>query len=94
MQADIQRAASGMQVAAMAPPPTRADYYGYQHAHPADGPADRDGDGRRADRRVAVPADRLPDRVPADYDSGGYGGEEPRRSWARRWLPWLIPGSW
>jgi len=30
MQADIQRAASGMQVAAMAPPPTRADYYGYQ----------------------------------------------------------------
>src|SRR5487761_819431 len=31
MQADIQRAASGMQVAAMAMPPmpTRADYYGY-----------------------------------------------------------------
>src|SRR5215471_20962754 len=29
MQADIQRAAAGMQVSAMAPPPTRADYYGY-----------------------------------------------------------------
>ena len=30
-------------------------------ADPADGPAD--DDGRRADHRVAVPADRLPDRV-------------------------------
>src|SRR5215475_6349350 len=30
MRADLQRAASGMPVAAMAPPPTRADYYGYQ----------------------------------------------------------------
>jgi len=88
MQADIQRAASGMQVAAMAPPPTRADYYGYQDRTQRMGP------------QTAMGMGGAPTAV-SPYQQGGYqpgyggdydgGGEEPRRSWARRWLPWLIP---
>jgi len=82
MQADIQRAASGMQVSAMAPPATRADYYGYQ---------DRT---QRMGQQTAMGATAI-----SPYEQGyqnGYGGydggeEPPRRSWARRWLPWLIP---
>jgi beta-lactam-binding protein with PASTA domain/tRNA A-37 threonylcarbamoyl transferase component Bud32 len=84
MQADIQRAASGMQVAAMAMPPmpTRADYYGYQDRTQRMGPQTMMG---------AAPTSAAP------YQQAGYGGGydggdmEPRRSWARRWLPWLIP---
>jgi eukaryotic-like serine/threonine-protein kinase len=84
MQADIQRAASGMQVAAMAMPPmpTRADYYGYQDRTQRMGPQTMMG---------AAPTEVAP------YQQTGYGGGydggdmEPRRSWARRWLPWLIP---
>jgi serine/threonine-protein kinase len=78
MQADIQRAASGMQVAAMAaPPPTRADYYGYPQSTQRMG----------APTMMAGPTTAIP-----PYQQGGYGGpEEPPRSWARRWLPWLIP---
>jgi len=84
MAADIQRAASGMQVAAMAMPPmpTRADYYGYP------------------DRTQRMSPQTMMGAAPtavAPYQQGGYGGGydggdmEPRRSWARRWLPWLIP---
>jgi serine/threonine-protein kinase len=80
MQADIQRAASGMQVAAMAMPPTRADYYGYQDRTQRMGPQAMMG---------AAPT------AVAPYQQTGYGydggGMEPRKSWARRWLPWLIP---
>jgi eukaryotic-like serine/threonine-protein kinase len=83
MQADIQRAASGMQVAAMAMPPmpTRADYYGYPDRTQRMGPQTMMG---------AAPTSVAP------YQQAGYGGYdggdmEPRRSWARRWLPWLIP---
>jgi eukaryotic-like serine/threonine-protein kinase len=82
MQADIQRAASGMQVAAMAPMPTRADYYGYPDRTQRMSPQTMMG---------AAPT------AVAPYQQTGYGGGydggdmEPRRSWARRWLPWLIP---
>jgi serine/threonine-protein kinase len=80
MQADIQRAASGMQVAAMVPPPTRADYYGYQDRTARMGPQAMMG---------AAATSVSP------YQQTGYGdyggGMEPPRSWARRWLPWLIP---
>jgi eukaryotic-like serine/threonine-protein kinase len=79
MQTDVQRAASGMQVAAMAAPPTRADYYGYPE------PTQRMGaPTMMAGQTTAIPP----------YQQGGYGGYddggEPPRSWARRWLPWLI----
>ncbi len=85
MQADIQRAASGMQVAAMAMPPTRADYYGggYPDRTQRMGPQTMMG---------SAPTTVSPYQQPGGY-GGGYdgGGMEPRRSWARRWLPWLIP---
>ena len=83
MQADIQRAASGMQVAAMAMPPmpTRADYYGYGDRTQRMGPQTMMG---------AAPAAVAP--YQQGYGGGYDGGDmEPRRSWARRWLPWLIP---
>jgi serine/threonine-protein kinase len=86
MQADIQRAASGMQVAAMAPPPTRADYYGY---------GDRT---QRMGSQTAMGMGGAPTAVSpyqpgyqTGYGDYGGGGEPPQRSWARRWLPWLIP---
>ncbi len=81
MEADIQRAASGMQVAAMTPPPTRADYYGYPDRTQRMGPQTMMG---------AAPTAVSPYQQTGygDYDGGG---NEPRRSWARRWLPWLIP---
>jgi eukaryotic-like serine/threonine-protein kinase len=85
MLADIQRAASGMQVAAMAPPPTRADYYGYSDRTQRMGPQTMMG---------AAPTAAVPPYQQAGYGyDGGYddGGMEPPRSWARRWLPWLIP---
>jgi len=87
MNADIQRAASGMQVAAMAPPPTRQDYYGYQDRTQRMGPQTAMGMG-------AAPTAVSPYQTGYQNGYGGYdgGGEEPpQRSWARRWLPWLIP---
>jgi eukaryotic-like serine/threonine-protein kinase len=83
MQADIQRAASGMQVAAMAMPPmpTRADYYGYGDRTQRMGPQTMMG----ASPTAVAPYQQ-------GYGGGYDGGDmEPRRSWARRWLPWLIP---
>jgi serine/threonine-protein kinase len=85
MLADIQRAASGMQVAAMAPLPTRADYYGYADRTQRMGPQTMMG---------AAPTAAVSPYQQAGYGyDGGYddGGMEPPRSWARRWLPWLIP---
>jgi eukaryotic-like serine/threonine-protein kinase len=86
MQADIQRAASGMQVAAMAMPPmppTRADYYNYPDRTQRMGPQTMMG---------GAPTAVAPYQQQTGY-GGGYddGGMEPPRSWARRWLPWLIP---
>jgi beta-lactam-binding protein with PASTA domain/tRNA A-37 threonylcarbamoyl transferase component Bud32 len=84
MQADIQRAASGMQVAAMPPPPTRADYYGYPDRTQRMGPQTMMG----AAPTAAVQSYQ---QTGYGYDGGYDGGEPPRRGWARRWLPWLIP---
>jgi eukaryotic-like serine/threonine-protein kinase len=82
MQADIQRAASGMQVAAMAMPPTRAEHFGYADRTQRMGPQTMMGTAQTA---------VSPYQQTGAY--GGYdgGGMEPRKSWARRWLPWLIP---
>jgi eukaryotic-like serine/threonine-protein kinase len=84
MQADIQRAASGMQVAAMTAPPTRADYYGdYGDRTQRMGAATMMG-GAATGRQPYPPRSESP-----TYGGGGYPPEQ--RSWARRWLPWLIP---
>ncbi len=59
MNADIQRAASGMQVAAAFQPPgpeARADYYDYQQRTQRMGPQTAMGlAGASADHRLAVP---------------------------------------
>jgi eukaryotic-like serine/threonine-protein kinase len=79
MQADIQRAASGMQVAAMsAAPPTRADYYAQRTQQMGSG------------TMLAGPTTAIP---PYQEDYGDYdGGDMGRRrgGWARRWLPWIL----
>ncbi len=91
MLADIQRAASGMQVAAMSSPPTRAEYFGDYEDY-------RGGYGDRTQRigpatMMGGPptgTQQYPSRT-GSFDGSGYGGDYPRKSWARRWLPWLIP---
>jgi serine/threonine-protein kinase len=85
MQADIQRAASGMQVAAMSAPPTRVENYG-DYSDRTQRTAMMSGPG--------TGMQNYPPRTggfePATY--GGSGGYPPqRKSWSRRWLPWLIP---
>jgi eukaryotic-like serine/threonine-protein kinase len=90
MQADIQRAASGMQVAAAAAPPTRAEYYDYQQRTQRMGPQTMMG---------AAPTTVNPYQE-AGYGQTGYqqgyneygGGGEPPRRGARKWLPWVISG--
>jgi serine/threonine-protein kinase len=90
MLADIQRAASGMQVAAMtSPPPTRAEYYGDYDDY-------RGGYGDRTQRMgqaatMGGPPTGTQQYSPRSGSFDGGGGYPPRRSWARRWLPWLIP---
>jgi serine/threonine-protein kinase len=88
MQADIQRAASGMQVAAMAAPPTRAEYYDYDY------PPERT---QRMGPNTTVTGHQYPARTGgfgAQGYGGGDGGYPPQgKSWARRWLPWLIPAA-
>jgi serine/threonine-protein kinase len=92
MQADIQRAASGMQVAASVPPPTRADFYDYQQRTSQMGPQTMMG---------VAPTTVSPYQQTGyqtgyqqGYGSGGYdgGGPEEQRGGGRRWLPWLISG--
>ena len=78
MQADIQRAASGMQVAAMsAAPPTRADYYAPRTQQMG------------SSTMLAGPTTAIP---PYQEDYGDYGGGDRGRrgGWARRWLPWIL----
>jgi beta-lactam-binding protein with PASTA domain/tRNA A-37 threonylcarbamoyl transferase component Bud32 len=77
MQADIQRAASGMQVAAMPPPATRMDYYG--------APQTRADQTAMMGQTTAIPP------YGGGYDDYGYDdgqGGYPRKS--RRWIPWVI----
>jgi serine/threonine-protein kinase len=87
MQADVQRAASGMQVAAMAAPPTRAEYYDRDY--------DRDYDDYPQDRTSRMGPNTAMSARQTYPPRGGYGdggGYPPEhKSWARRWLPWLIP---
>ncbi|MBO0820710.1 MAG: Stk1 family PASTA domain-containing Ser/Thr kinase, partial [Nocardiopsaceae bacterium] len=82
MAADVQRAASGMQVAA--PPSTRLDYYGGGGGYPD------------ATQRMGATGPVLtgqPGGGPPPYQQDGYGDYDPGydgRRGARRWVPWLI----
>ena len=88
MQADIQRAASGMQVAAAMQPPTRIDYYEQQRTQQM---------GQQTMMGVAPttvsPYQQTGYQQPYGYGNGGYdgGGQEQRRG-GRRWIPWVISG--
>jgi eukaryotic-like serine/threonine-protein kinase len=94
MQADIQRAASGMQVAAAQP--TRAEYYDYQQRTQRMGPQTMMG---------AAPTTVNPyqggygqtgyQQGYNEYGGGGYDGYDggqPERRGGRKWLPWVISG--
>jgi beta-lactam-binding protein with PASTA domain/tRNA A-37 threonylcarbamoyl transferase component Bud32 len=94
MQADIQRAASGMQVAAAVPPPTRADYYDYQQRTAQMGPQTMMGAASTTVSPYQQTGYQTGYQQPYGYGGGGPdgGGPEQQRGGARRWLPWLISG--
>ena len=81
MAADVQRAASGMQVAAV-PPATRMDYYGGGGGYP-----DRTQRMGAADP-MAGQTSAYPPYQQGGYDEYGPGYRE--RRGGRRWVPWLI----
>jgi serine/threonine-protein kinase len=90
MAADIQRAASGMQVAASMPPPTRAEnFYDYQQRTQRMGPqtmttvSPYQSGGFQTGYQQPYP-----------YGDGGYNGsgELDEHRGGRRWIPWLIAG--
>jgi len=87
MDADIQRAASGMQVAAAMP--TRVDRYDYPPRTQQLGPQTMMG----AAATTVSPYQQTGYQQPYGYGTGGYDGAGPeQRRGGRRWLPWLISG--
>jgi beta-lactam-binding protein with PASTA domain len=95
MNADIQRAASGMQVAAaFQPPPTRADYYDYQNRTQRMGPQTMMGAGVAPTTVSQYPQGGYPPGYQQGYNEGGYdnGDNEQGGGGSRRWLPWTIAG--
>jgi eukaryotic-like serine/threonine-protein kinase len=91
MNADIQRAASGMQVAAaFQPPPTRADYYDYQQRTQRMGPQTMMGSGVAPTTVSQYPQGSYPQGY---NDGNGYdNGDGEQGGGSRRWLPWTIAG--
>jgi eukaryotic-like serine/threonine-protein kinase len=88
MNADIQRAASGMQVAAAAPPPTQLDYYGQRTQQM--GPATMMGAAPTTYQQTGYQTGY---QQPYGYGNGGYdGGTGQQGGGGRRWLPWGIAG--
>ena len=94
MNADIQRAASGMQVAAaFQPPPTRADYYDYQQRTQRMGPQTMMGAGVAPTTVSQYPQGGYPPGYQPGYNEGGYdNGDGEQGGGRRRWLPWTIAG--
>jgi serine/threonine-protein kinase len=92
MQADIQRAASGMQVAASVPPSTRADFYDYQQRTSQMGPQTMMGVAPTTVSPYQQAGYQTGYQQPYGSGGGYDGGPEQRRGGARRWLPWLISG--
>ena len=91
MQADIQRAASGMQVAASVPP-TRADFYDYQQRTSQMGPQTMMGVAPTTVSPYQQAGYQTGYQQPYGNGGGYDGGPEQGRGGARRWLPWLISG--
>jgi serine/threonine-protein kinase len=93
MNADIQRAASGMQVAAAMQPPTRVDYYDYPPQTQQMGPQTSMGGAPTAvapyQQSGGYPGGY---QQPPGYNNSGYDGGGEQNRGVRRWLPWLIAG--
>jgi eukaryotic-like serine/threonine-protein kinase len=89
MNADIQRAASGMQVAASVPPATRADYYDYQQRTQQMGPQTAMGVAPTTVSPYQQPGYQTGYQQP--YGGGNGGGADQQRG-GRRWIPWVISG--
>jgi beta-lactam-binding protein with PASTA domain/tRNA A-37 threonylcarbamoyl transferase component Bud32 len=94
MNADIQRAASGMQVAAAyQQPPTRADYYDYQQRTQRMGPQTAMGAGLAPTTVSQYPQQGgYPSDYQQGYNGGGYDNGENDQGGGRRWVPWVIAG--
>jgi serine/threonine-protein kinase len=94
MNADIQRAASGMQVAAAYQQPTRADYYDYQQRTQRMGPQTMMGAGMAPTTVSQYPqGGGYPPDYQQGYNNGGYdNGETDQRGGGRRWVAWVIAG--
>jgi eukaryotic-like serine/threonine-protein kinase len=94
MNADIQRAASGMQVAAAyQQPPTRADYYDYQQRTQRMGPQTAMGAGLAPTTVSQYPQQGgYPPDYQQGYNGGGYDNGENDQGGGRRWVPWVIAG--
>ncbi len=92
MKADIQRAASGMQVAASMQPPTRVDYYDYQQHTQRMGPQTMMGVAPTSVSQY--PQGGYPPGYNDGYNDGSYGGGDQGQpaGGTRRWLPWVIGG--
>jgi serine/threonine protein kinase/beta-lactam-binding protein with PASTA domain len=92
MQADIQRAASGMQVAAAMP--TRVDRYDYPQRTQQLGPQTMMGAAPTTVSPYQQTGYPTGYQQPYGYGSGGYDGgdTDQQHRGGRRWLPWLISG--
>jgi serine/threonine-protein kinase len=92
MQADIQRAASGMQVAASMQPPTRIDYYEQQRTQQM-GQQTMMGVAPTAVSPYQQTGYQTGYQQPYGYGNGGHdGGGQDQQRGSRRWIPWVISG--
>jgi eukaryotic-like serine/threonine-protein kinase len=92
MQADIQRAASGMQVAASMQPPTRIDYYEQQRTQQM-GQQTMMGVAPTTVSPYQQTGYQTGYQQPYGYGNGGHdGGGQDQRQGSRRWIPWVISG--
>jgi serine/threonine-protein kinase len=92
MQADIQRAASGMQVAASMQPPTRIDYYEQQRTQQM-GQQTMMGVAPTTVSGYQQTGYQTGYQQPYGYGNGGQdGGGQDQRRGSRRWIPWVISG--
>jgi serine/threonine-protein kinase len=91
MDADIQRAASGMQVAAAAPQ-TRLDHYDYPPRTQQMGQQTMMGAAPTTVSPYQQTGYQTGYQQPYGYGNGGYDGDSEQRRGGRRWIPWLISG--
>jgi serine/threonine-protein kinase len=88
MNADIQRAASGMQVAAAMQPMTRLDSFDYPNRTQQMGPGTMMG----VAQTTVTPYQQTGYQQPYGYGNGGYDGGQDQRGGGRRWVPWVVSG--